>query len=301
MKNLTAIVIGFGRPEYTRDCIQSLRESYPKIKIAVGDQSDDESIRQACERYDATYMKLPHDHGVGPSRNRLIENIDTEYVLVGDDDFLYDENAKVPEMLKFLKYRKSFDLIGGRVLEGGRVKDYQGFIDIHPDHLHYHMVRENEVEEVDKRSGLRFKEVDLTFNFFVARTEVCKEVPWDENIKCSFEHSHWFIHLKKAGKKVAFSPDPIVKHKYQNYPVTQDYKNYRYRRSDKHYFFDSLGIDYSIGITGAKAHKDPVGHQKYYVIEPVSLNGRKNGRGDIVLVEDYDSLPKGIKQKIKKA
>src|SRR6056297_23020 len=219
MKKLTALVVSFLRPRYTLDCVRSLKKTYPNIgDIVVGNNGEEnEEIKKVVEGVGGRYYKLDFNIGVPASRNKLIDKINTKYVLVGDNDFLYDEEAKVDKMVTFLENNPEFDLIGGRIIENNKIKNYQGFIDIYDDHLEYSMVHENEAIDLDKASGLRYKEVDLTFNYFVARVDSIKDVPWDEGIKVAYEHSHWFINLKKAGKKVAFSPDSIVKHKYQSY------------------------------------------------------------------------------------
>lgn len=248
MKDLTAIAVSFLRPQYTIDCIRSLRRLYPKLKIRVGEQGKTtKELKKVCSDIKADYVKLPYDYGVGNSRNKLIEGIKTKYVLVGDDDFLYEEDAKVEEMLTFMK-NTNFDLIGGRIIENGVVRNYQGFINIYNDHIHTTPLNPRAVSNIETKSGLRYKKCDLTFNFFIIKTKTAKECPWDKNIKVAYEHHHFFIHLKKAGKKIAFSPDPIVKHKYQRYPTSGEYAKHRMRKSDKDYYMKSLGVDYTIGL-----------------------------------------------------
>ena len=253
MNNLTAIVICFMRTQYTIDCIRSLRKTYPGINILVGEQVEvlpSKEVMAACEEYSATYIRLPWDCGVGSSRNKLINFAETDYILVGDDDFLYDNNARVGQMMTFIK-DTDFDLIGGRILEKGNVRNYQGHIEIGKDYIKTTPIQNPElVKGFNHASGLRYEECDLTFNFFIIKKSAAQECPWDNVIKVAYEHHHFFIGLKKAGKKVAFSPDPIVKHKFQNYPVTQKYKEHRLRRQDKEYYFKSLGINYSISISG---------------------------------------------------
>jgi len=255
MKNLTAIVVSFMRPEYTIGCVKSLRRNYPNIKIMVGEQIKDKPSRgvvKVCEKYGATYVELPFDCGVGASRNKLIELVDTEYVLVGDDDFLYDERAKVDQMLEFLK-NTDFDVIGGRIIQDAKVRNYQGFIKIKSKFIRTDPIKNpDSITKREEKSGLRFEKCDLIFNYFVARKRILEKYKWDENIKVAYEHHHFFVNLKKKKAKVAFSPDPLVLHKFQNYPVTNEYRFYRMRRQDKEYYFKSLGIDYSITISGVR-------------------------------------------------
>ena len=305
LDRLTAIVVSFLRPNYTIDCVKSLRETYPYIgKILVGENGYyDESVEKAIFDANGEYIELKFDSGVGPGRNRLMDKVNTDYVLVGDDDFLYDDKAMVDRMVEFLDNHPEFDLVGGRIIENKNLKNYQGFIDINDDHLKYRMVHENTVEDFDEESGLRYKKVDLTFNFFVARTESIRDVPWDEKIKVAYEHSHWFISLKKAGKNVAFSPDPVVDHKKQNYKISQEYKQFRTRKSDKNYFFKSLGIDYSEGMNGGITKIDENGNKKYFAKSAVKILGRKYRSGDLIIIEKevYSRLPLGIKERIRKS
>lgn len=255
MKNLTAIIVSFLRPQYTIDCVKSLREEYPQIKIIVGEQIKDKptyDLKYNCKKYDAKYIELPFDCGVGNSRNLLIKEVDTEFVLIGDDDFLYDKNAKVEKMFKFMQ-NTNFDLIGGRIIEDNKVKNYQGIIEINDKFIRTKPIPDNEnVEMEEMASGLKYQQVDLTFNFFVIRTATALKYPWDPNIKVAWEHHHFFVNLKKNDCKVAYSPEPIVKHKFQNYPRTQEYQNFRSRKSDMQYYFSSLGIDYCIDIHNQK-------------------------------------------------
>ena len=305
VNRLTAIVISFLRPEYTIDCVRSLKETYPHIgKILVGENGRyNKDVESAVFDVGGEYIELKFDSGVPVCRNRLMDKVNSEYVLIGDDDFLYDDKAMVDRMVKFLDNHPEFDLVGGRIMENNKLRNYQGFIDINPDHLEYRIVHENIVKDFDKKSGLRFKKVDLTFNFFVARTESIRDVPWDENIKVAYEHSHWFISIKKAGKNVAFSPDPIVDHKKQKYDVSKEYQQYRARKSDKTYFFKSLGIKYLKEMNGGVTRIDEDGDKKYFAKSAVKILGRRYGSGDIIIMEQevYSRLPLGIRERIRKS
>ena len=129
MKNdLTAIIVSFFRYEYLEKCLESLRKTYPDINIIVGNKGNpDNNKKMLCKLHKAKYYKLPFDCGVCVGRNELVKKVKTKYVLIGDDDFFYNENAKVDLLLDCCK-KTDYDLIGGRVNEYGEVKNYQGFI-----------------------------------------------------------------------------------------------------------------------------------------------------------------------------
>jgi len=288
LKDTTAVLISFLRPEFTIECVRSLYEQYPKIKILVADNAEyNNKLCEDLKQYGAKYILMPFDSGVCFARNRLVELVDTEFVLVGDDDFFYTETAKVKEMRDFLKGHKDFTLIGGRVFEKGKVLNYQGDIGIFPDHLEYTNLEIDECIK-DKKSGLKYKKCDITFNFFVARVESIRTLPWDQKIKVAFEHSDWFISLKKAKRKVAFTPDAVVVHKPEHIQLDQAqiryYSSYRMRRSDQTHFFRKHKLKYSLGFRGLRTNFDEIKQEakRYYAKVAFSVDGKFYNTGDII-------------------
>lgn len=263
MNDVTAIIISFLRPGYTKACVDSLQAQYPDIKIIVGENGNvTPEMTAFMQARGVKYIKLPYDSGVCVARNTLIKEVDTEFVLVGDDDFYYTPEAKVDAMARFMRNHPEFDLVGGRVSVDGIVKDYQGHIEkrtkcfvttkIDPDTAEF---------ATDEASGLRYCPADLTFNYFVGRTGRIKDVPWDEEIKVAYEHFTWFFDFKCAGGKVAFSPDPVVIHKPAHIreevygtPEHHEYMAFRNRKSDMERFFAKYAIDYTIGMNGVKTY-----------------------------------------------
>lgn len=257
MKNVTAIIISFLRTGYTKKCVKSLREMYPDIKIRVGENGHyTEEMAEFCKEHGAEYIDLPFDSGVCVARNILVKGVETEYVMVGDDDFYYknDENTKpmIKEMAEFLDIMGNFDLIGGRIFEGGTLRNYQGFFERGDGFLKYHKLNLDEGFDTAKliTCDLKYKKVDLTFNYFLARTEKVKQVLWDEKIKVAYEHSSWFLDFKEAGNKVAFSPEPIVVHKPPINETYPEYIDYRIRRGDKERFFERHNLRFIKDMNG---------------------------------------------------
>lgn len=289
MKNTTAVFISFMRPNYTKECVKSLRENYKDIKILVAENAQfNQDLGNFVNKYGGRYIVMPFDSGVCYARNRLVELAETEFILVGDDDFYYNKDAKVKEMVKFLKNNSKYSLIGGRIFEKGKVLDYQGHIDINEDHFHYKLLDPEKLKKC-KKSKLRFQTADITFNFFVSRREDIKGVKWDEKIKVAYEHSDWFIMLKKAGgRKVAFTPDAIVIHKPEHVQLSKElkkeYAQFRNRRSDMHYFFAKHKIQYSIGFRGTRINFKEIKKlkNKYYAKIAMTYNGKTYNKGDII-------------------
>jgi len=260
INKVTALIVSFYRHEYLEICLQTLRETYPDIDIIVGDNGGDGEIKQEmCKKYNAEYFKLPFDCGICVGRNMIIDKIKTPYVLVGDDDFKYDKRASVEKMTQFMESNKDYSVVGGRIIQDGNLRNYQGFIELHDTYGVWKALTLDNYW-VDSASGLEYKECDITFNFFVGRVEDLRKVRWDENIKVAYEHSTFFIDLMLAGYKTAFSPDPICIHKPPIQIIDKKqhdlYKHYRMRRSDKNHFFNKYGFQYCIDMNGTKTIPD---------------------------------------------
>lgn len=249
MRDITALIVSFYRYEYLEKCVSSLREVYPEIDIVIGNNGpEDKRKEDLAKKYGARYFQLPFDCGICYGRNFLVNQIDTKYTLVGDDDFFYTKETRLGKMYKVIKENPEFDLVGGRIFEGGTVRDYQGFIHEYPDHFVYERLIVDESKMV--------QECDITFNYFIAKTDALRRVRWDEQIKVAYEHSTYFIDFKRAGFKVAFCPLSIVVHKpeivVENREEYQQYKYFRTRRSDKKRFFERFGIKYVVGMNGMR-------------------------------------------------
>jgi GT2 family glycosyltransferase len=260
MKNVTAILISFLRPAYTIACIESLKKTYPDINIIVGENGNAEpELIKTCEKYGIKYLPLPYDSGVCVGRNELVKHVETEYILVGDDDFYYDAGAMIENMVEFLDTTE-FDLIGGRVIQDGIVRNYQGYIEKNHNHFKSTAI-DPETATYETQAGIRYCPADLTFNFFVARTKKVKQVPWDEEIKVAYEHFSWFYDFKVFGGKVAFTPDALVIHKPAHVRAEvntseshNQYMAFRNRKEDRERFFGKYGLAYTIGMNGVKTY-----------------------------------------------
>jgi GT2 family glycosyltransferase len=264
MNQVTAIVISFLRPVYTIACIQSLRRTYPGIQIIVGENGNfDNQLAKVCEQVGAKYVQLPYDSGVCVGRNTLMQHVQTKYVLVGDDDFYYDENTGVNKMLAVLECQPQVDLIGGRIRENGIVRNYQGSIEINGRMLVNRPIDLEtanwELAYVSEGQSMRIVKTDLVFNFFIARVDKVRDIPWDEEIKVAYEHESWFIDLQKAQIGVYFTPDAVIEHKPQhlrdiveNSPAHATYKAFRMRRTDKERFFRRHQLDYVVDMNGVR-------------------------------------------------
>ncbi len=81
--------------------------------------------------------------------------------------------------------------------------------------------------------------IDIGINFFLARTEVLREVPWDETIRpIGGEHADWFLSMKEANKLVVYLPGANINTIEDNPDWRHlDYRIYRRRAQQGHELF----------------------------------------------------------------
>jgi glycosyltransferase involved in cell wall biosynthesis len=174
MKNVTAIIKTFQRPDTVRRLVQSIRQYYPDLRIIVGDDSTEPQEVPGAE-----LLALPFDIGLSAGRNRLVDAVETEYTLLLDDDFVFEPDTRIELLLKPLD--DGLDLVSGRV--GGC--EYHGMLMRQDRTLHY-LFRQK------RRTVHGHDCYDMTWNFFVARTARLKELRWDEGLKVA-EHTDFFL------------------------------------------------------------------------------------------------------------
>lgn len=259
MKNVTFLVVSFLRDGYLRACVESILKTYPQAKILIGDNGypTDEKVRwfKELETLGVRSWFLPFDSGVAYGRNFLYNKAKTPFVVIGDDDFYYTKESGLDKMYGLVHKNKRIDVLGGRVVEGGKTRDYQGNIEDRKrgaEHsLHYSALTDGGYRTM---GGVRYKFCDITFNYCIIRRSSMPKPLWDSNIKVAYEHSDFFLSARKRGMRVAFTPDAIVIHRPEHIeePRTNEYLGYRSRKEDKEYFYKKWALDYTVDMSGRR-------------------------------------------------
>lgn len=182
-RQVTAVVKTFERPEILRRLMRSLRRFYPTMRVIV---VDDSRMPQRLEGADTIVM--PYDSGVSAGRNEALRHVETPYLMLLDDDFIFYRHTKIQPVLKKLERLRQVDIVGGEVvyLPFYRTMDYRG------EYLH-----PTDVEAVIA-PGTRIEGMavhDKVANFYIARTESIRKVGWDPRIK-RLDHADFFTRAK---------------------------------------------------------------------------------------------------------
>ena len=205
LTDTTIIIPTFHRRGYLRACLDGIQKNLPECKVIV--VSDDDIVPENQWYNWVTWYSLPYDSGLTAKRNQAVSAVCTKYTLIGCDDFDFstlEVRKGIIEFAAVLKSNENVDVVAGRVnqrpYEASRLEYVPG------EHIREHAL--------DLRTELPFIlkpytlwKIDLAANFFLARTQVLREVPWDETIRpIGGEHADWFLDLKAADKVVAFLP-----------------------------------------------------------------------------------------------
>lgn len=214
-KHITAIIKTFERPHCCIKLIDSIREYYPDMHIVVADDSQMPHIID-----DVEYCVLPFDSGLSYGRNFLVRKVKTKYLLLLDDDYVFSSQTDLSIPFNILENNKEIDLVGGRWHKNSYIAgtlEYEN-----GDIIHYYNKH---------RSILNgYKIYDRTQNFFVAKTDVIKNNPWDNDLKVN-EHTDFF-YRNKGKITITSVPEFVILH-YHDYHDDHEllYREYRMKRA----------------------------------------------------------------------
>jgi len=260
MSKVTAVIKTFIRDEALFYCIKTLKTSYPSIHIIVAD--DGYCTPEKGEKLKAMgvdkYIELPWERGLSAGRNRLIEAVETPYILLCDDDFSFSPECHLERLLELTEV---VDIAGGLVynLRNWVFCDNGAGWDITGGNF---VTRNGKLSIDGKRGstfwhkGIRYEKADFVLNFFIAKTEVLRKVMWDERLKFSVEHIDFCLRAKDLGVTSGRCLDSYVLHK-----VVEDAFDPRYLQIKKNYgqyrklFAEKWGFEHPEHVTVDKINE----------------------------------------------
>ena len=212
-QDVTIAVKTFQRPEALLRLGDSVRRFYPRIALHVVDDSEQplDPVPEGITRY----WHLPFDSlGVSAGRYFGLRHVETEYVLVCDDDMVFGRKTDIARMLRTVQTTR-FDVVSCRWL------DHEPWRSIPRGFRRYEGTLDVEDGVLVHRLGATRGEIgglpvfDIVHQFFVAPTDVLRANPWDEGFKVAGEHVDFFLRLNAAGILCTRLPDVTVEHRPQ--------------------------------------------------------------------------------------
>jgi len=208
--DISFLFVTMNRPQAARRLIDSVRQMYPEMPIYVGDQSEPgPAMRTFYEERRVVARFFPFDSGVSYCRSELVKEIGTDFVLYGDDDFVFTEKSSFDVPRRILEQNGHIGLVGGSVIDifissqGQKYRSFrrwekkvyldeesQLFLSVPIDHL---------PPEIGCVDGQQYYFCDMTLNWALCRRDmfIDQRVLWDPQFKSNGEHENFFLQLKK--------------------------------------------------------------------------------------------------------
>ena len=110
-EKLTAVIKTFERPKTLIRLVRSIKRFYPNIHIIVVDDSREPSRLDGVQT-----IVMPYNSGISAGRNRALLEINTEYVLFLDDDFIFYHQTNFKTAIELMDKNDVIDIMGGEVI-----------------------------------------------------------------------------------------------------------------------------------------------------------------------------------------
>ena len=244
------------RPESARRMIDSVRRFHPHLPITFAEQAEPPGDLQDLEG-EACRILLPFDLGLAASRNQLIDSIEEDFFILGDDDFYVVSPLKLTTAVSFLRANPDVVFLGGHVTDyfysddqEPRCVDFRRESNIAIDTTGNGVVlipRTYVGGEVRTHEGVSFERCDYVANWGIGRTSFFREsgFRWSDQLKIGHEHLDFFLRLKMQfpEKRVFFWRGLSVDH-HRHREGSDRYTSYRQRDEFIEAFGRQAGLDY---------------------------------------------------------
>lgn len=209
MDDTTIIIKTIARPQCLDRLIKSIKFYYPYIKIIVGDDGKNPVKRDDVYKY----IILPYDIGASKGRNEIIKEVDTEYLITLDDDFIFIEESKI-HILKEIFENSNLDILGAKMFP--RLDDHFSIFSKKNEFLFvfggkYHQKNDDYVS------------CDIITQCFIAKTKTMKKYQWNEKAKTEEHYLFFYENWKEI--KVGFTDRVEVQHR--SIMETEEYRRLR--------------------------------------------------------------------------
>ena len=129
-ENVTICIKTFLRKKSLWALLSSIEVYYPKLQLIIVDDSIINYKNSTLRKFpnlNINYITTSFDIGVSEGRNILLKNVNTEFFLLCDDDFQFNQNTNLKVALKTLVENKQ-DILGGELFEEIELNSFYEFL-----------------------------------------------------------------------------------------------------------------------------------------------------------------------------
>ena len=219
---LTICIKTFERPHSLRRCLESVRKYYPHYPVIVVDDGKKYPAAYLASKYNALYVNTLYNIGIAQGRNFGIEQAQTKYVFICDDDNVFTAETKLEALHEIIE-KQNYDILGCEYLYKGVrplrrigfMVEFDNAVYIFPYTIH---------DPPDEAHCIRY---DIIESCFISTKLFLMTHPYDARLKLHPERE-WFWRLKKSGARVYYYPGVSISHFHTETP---EYKAVRYPKS----------------------------------------------------------------------
>ncbi|MBK8460692.1 MAG: glycosyltransferase [Micropruina sp.] len=131
-----------------------------------------------------TVFTMPFDSGIGPGRNLLLSHVQTEFVLMCDDDFILLPDFDIARAVGYLQRHNEVDVYAGRVINLPQLSNV--------DYSRQALLGQPGTPKL--RQGTLIEGLPVLYkvpNFYLARTASIRGVGYDQRLK-RVDHNDFF-------------------------------------------------------------------------------------------------------------
>lgn len=245
---IALVVPTIDRPLAVQRLVRTAMRFLPGIRIYVGDQSRADPFMDAFYRdNDVEAIRAPFDCGVSATRNLLVEQVQEEFFLLCDDDFIFSAETDVAQAVRILRAAADVGVVGGRLHESVKGQRFDRFYEMYFSlnrdartltsfPIHYFAPNPRIV------AGITAFPCDALLNFAVFRRSMFSQtVRWDPLFKSDGEHEDFYLNLKiNSDWSALYLPSMVAEH---DRPETVGYERKRKRRGGWRAMMQKWDID----------------------------------------------------------
>jgi len=234
LSKIAVIYTTFLRDDLAKKTLKSILNNWNSdYKLLIGDQSGGKSngelfryfvdyLQKNKKRKCVSYYQLPFDCGLSYARNFLVkkaQELGCGYCLVTADSIKFTKKYKFDSIIKFMELKEGIVKVGFSLKN--RVP-WEFNMRLLPGECFELRLSS---EKFLKYLGIEYQKVDICKNFFLAKTQLLLNIPWDNELSL-LEHEDHCWRLKQVGYKT-YVTNSINAEYIDDKPL--EYKQYRNR------------------------------------------------------------------------
>jgi hypothetical protein len=193
MPKIALLITTFMRNSLLHKTLQGIVDNLPNDCIVmVGDQNQYPYSNEKTEYYTKLYNEgkvlafhLPFDCGLSYARNYLVEKaklVQIPYCLISADSIQFNEQYNFVNIIEFMENDPKIAKVGFAL--NHRVP-WEFNLELIPGQCFYLEVS----EDYESFNHRLYHKVDICKNFFLAKTDILVEIPWDNSLKLCLEEN----------------------------------------------------------------------------------------------------------------